>query len=54
MTVVIKSSADKADILKILGDLVVPKKFDAYKYCGTFKLKVSPLEMQKAMRDEWK
>lgn len=53
MTIVIKSSADKASIQKILGDLAVPRKFDAYKYCGVFKLQDSPLEIQKGMRDEW-
>jgi len=53
MTIVIKSSTDKATIQEILGDLVIPKKFDAFKYCGVFKLQVSPLEIQKALRDEW-
>jgi hypothetical protein len=53
MTIVIKSSADKATIQEILGGLVIPKKFDAFKYCGVFKLQASPLEIQKALRDEW-
>jgi hypothetical protein len=53
MTIVIKSSTDKATIQEILVGLVIPKKFDAFKYCSVFKLKTSLLEIQKAMRDEW-
>jgi hypothetical protein len=53
MTIVIKSSTDKATIQEILGGLVIPKKFDAFKYCGAFKLQASPLEIQKALSDEW-
>lgn len=53
MTIVIKSSTDKAIIQEILGGLAIPKKFDAFKYCGVFKLQTSPLEIQKALRDEW-
>jgi hypothetical protein len=53
MTIIIKSSSDKATIQEILGRLATPKKFDAFKYCGVFKLQTSPLEIQKALRDEW-
>lgn len=53
MTIVIKSSSDEATIKEILGGMVTPKKFDAFKYCGVFKLKFYPLEIQKALRDEW-
>jgi len=33
-----KSSADKATIQEVLGGLVIPKKFDAFKYCGVVVL----------------
>lgn len=54
MTVVIKRSSDKASIRKLLETLPKTGKFEAYKFCGVLKLKLSPLEIQKLMRDEWK
>lgn len=52
MTIVIKSTTDKATIQEILEGLAKSNKFDAHKYCGVFKQQTSPLEIQKAMRDE--
>ena len=53
MTVVLKRSSDKASIDKLLDALPKTSKFNAYKYCGMLKLHLSPLAIQKAMRDEW-
>ena len=54
MVTVIKKGSDKKEIEEALSKLKSRKKFDAYKYCGTVKLKEDPLEIQKRMRDEWK
>ena len=53
MTLVIKRSSDKASIEKLLQALPKTSNFDAHKYCGVIKLRLSPLDIQKAMRDEW-
>ncbi len=53
MTVVIKRSSDKASIQKLLGSLPKTSKFNAHKFCGALKLDLSPLDILKAMRDEW-
>ncbi|MBF9252424.1 hypothetical protein I2I11_03880 [Pontibacter sp. 172403-2] len=53
MVTVIKKGTDKKEIEKALSNLKSTKRFDAYKYCGTVKLKEYPLAIQKKMRDEW-
>ena len=53
MTVVIKRSSDKASIDKLLDTLPKVNKFNAHRYCGVLALHLSPLAIQKAMRDEW-
>ncbi len=53
MTVVIKRFADKASIRKLLGTIPKISKFDSQKFCGVLKLKRSPLDIQREMRDEW-
>lgn len=53
MTVVIKRSSDQASIRKLLETLPKIGKFEALKFCGVLKLKLTPLEIQKRMRDEW-
>ena len=53
MTVVIKRYADKASIRKLLGTLPKVSKFDPKKFCGALKLRRSPLDIQKEMRNEW-
>ena len=53
MVTVIKKGSDKKEIEEALSKLESKKKFDAYKYCGTVKLKQDPLVIQKRMRDEW-
>ena len=53
MTVVIKKSMDRETIRKIIATLHKPKGFDAKRHCGVIQLKVSPLDIQKQMRDEW-
>ena len=53
MVTVIKKGSDKKEIEEALSKLKSKKKFDAFKYCGTVKLKEDPLDIQKRMRDEW-
>jgi len=53
MVTVIKRGASIKEIDNALAKLKNSKKFDAYKYLGTIKLKQEPLEIQKRMRDEW-
>lgn len=53
MVTIIKKGTDKKEIEKVLSKLISTKKFDAYKHCGTLKLKEEPLELQQKMRDEW-
>lgn len=53
MTVVIKPSAKKNQIEKLIAALKKEGKFDAFKHCGILKLKKTPLNIQKQMRDEW-
>lgn len=53
MTIVIKRSSDKASIRKLLETLPKTGKFNAHKFRGVLKLKLPPLDIQKAMRDEW-
>ena len=55
MVLVIKRGASRRK-LKDLARKVKPVKrpgFNAKKYNGKLKLKGDPLEIQKAMRDEW-
>jgi hypothetical protein len=53
MVTVIKKGSDRKEIEKALSKIKSKRKFNAYKYCGTVKLKEDPLEIQKKMRDEW-
>lgn len=58
MTVILKKSDSKEKMEKIFESVSKStqknlKTFDAHKYCGILKLKKSPLEIQKQMRDEW-
>lgn len=53
MVTVIKKGSDRKEIENAFSKIKSRKKFDAYKYCGTLKLKKDPLEIQKSMRDEW-
>ena len=53
MVTEIKKGSDKKEIEKALSRVKSKRKFDAYKYCGTVKLKEDPLEIQKKMSDEW-
>ena len=48
-----KKGSDKKEMEVALSKLKSKKKFDAYKYFGTVKLKEDPTEIQKRMRDEW-
>jgi hypothetical protein len=58
MTVKIKKGAGPAEIKAINEQLSKQKAgkggFDAYKHCGTIKLKEDPLVIQKRLRNEWK
>lgn len=53
MTIIIKPSAEADKIEKSIATLKKNGKFNAHKYCGTIKLKKSPPEIQKQMRNEW-
>ena len=53
MVIIIKRSSDKEKIKALLEGLPRKGKFDAYKHCGVLKLKRSPIDIQKALRDEW-
>ncbi len=58
MTVILKKTDSKETIEKIFESVLKNtqkslRKFDAHKYCGILKLKKSPLEIQKKMRNEW-
>ncbi len=52
----IKKGADKAQIQKLIDKLSKASNLngiDAYKYCGIIKLKESPNNIQKRLRNEW-
>ena len=54
MVTIIKKGTNKKELEKAFSNLKKSeRKFDAYKYCGTIKLKRDPLEIQERMRDEW-
>jgi hypothetical protein len=53
MTVIIKRSSDIQLIIKALDGLKRTGKFRSKRHCGVLKLKNKPLDIQKAMRDEW-
>ncbi|MCB0642451.1 MAG: hypothetical protein KDC44_12465 [Phaeodactylibacter sp.] len=53
MTVILKRMTDQEGIEKVLGSLPRESRFDAEKFCGFLVLKSVPLQIQKALRDEW-
>jgi molybdate-binding protein len=53
MVTIIKKGAGKKEIQKIIENLNGKKNFDAHKYCGKIILELSPIEIQKSLRDEW-
>jgi hypothetical protein len=56
MVVVLKRGATSKEISKVSSRLKkrpLRKTINAKKYCGTIKLKESPLDIQKKMRNEW-
>jgi hypothetical protein len=53
MVTIIKKGTNKAVITQLLKKMHGKKKFNAKKHCGVIKLKSSPLDIQKKMRDEW-
>jgi len=53
MVTTIKKGQTKKEIEKILSAQVASKSFDARKHLGVIKLKESPIEIQKKMRNEW-
>ena len=53
MTVIIKSTEDKAKINQTLKDLKRKGKLNAFEHCGKIKLKEDPLAIQKIMRNAW-
>jgi len=54
MEVVIKKGMGRKDLSEALDNLKQGKRFDAKKHAvGRIKLRKRPLEIQKAMRDEF-
>lgn len=53
MATKIKSGADQETIKKALSKIKAKKKLDTTKYSGKITLSIDPLEIQKALRDEW-
>jgi hypothetical protein len=53
MKITIKKSDNLEKINEKLSSLSNTKGFDAHKFCGVLKLKKTPLQIQKQMRDEW-
>lgn len=57
MVTVLKYGATKQRMQSILKRIMNSNKskgIDAYKYCGSVKLKKDPVAIQKLLRDEWK
>lgn len=53
MVTIIKKGLSKKAIEKLLLTQKSSKKFDSKKHSGVIKLKETPLEIQKKLRDEW-
>lgn len=56
MVTVLRKGADKAEIEELMKKMTEnpPRRgLDAYKYCGTVKIKEDGLRLQKQLRDEW-
>jgi hypothetical protein len=53
MEVVIKKGMGRKNLSVALDNMKQGKRFDAKKHAGRIKLVKRPLEIQKAMRDEW-
>lgn len=53
MVMIIKKGTSIEDIRARLAKLKSKKGFNARKHNGVIRLKESPLEIQKKMRDEW-
>ncbi|MBI2270477.1 MAG: hypothetical protein HYU69_09005 [Bacteroidetes bacterium] len=53
MVTVIKLNSTKQQIQRFLKKIKFRRGINAYKYCGVIKLKESPFDIQKRMRDEW-
>ena len=57
MIITIKRGTTKKNIRQLLDRLRKEDKsrgVDAKKYCGVLSLNMDPLEIQKALRNEWK
>ncbi|MEL6650473.1 MAG: hypothetical protein AAFQ87_06665 [Bacteroidota bacterium] len=53
MTKIIRKNLSKKDIQAILGQAKPYRRFNAQKHVGVLTLSISPLEIQKSLRDEW-
>jgi len=54
MTIKRGSTKDKIEnLIKLLTSTKEDTGINAYQYCGILKLKESPNEIQKRLRDEW-
>jgi hypothetical protein len=53
MVTIIKKGTSKTSIKHLVDKIQVRKGIDAQKYCGVIKLKESPVDIQKKLRNEW-
>jgi hypothetical protein len=56
MVTILKPGTTKKNIrllLKRIKDAQTNNRIDAYKYCGTIKLQLDAVTIQRKMRDEW-
>jgi hypothetical protein len=57
MTTTLRKGSTEEEFARLLEDLNSRAKakggLDAKKYCGSLKMDIDPLEIQKDLRDEW-
>jgi len=53
MVLILKKGASKKQIKNLISKLKTSKGVDVLKYCGTIKLKMDALTIQKKLRDKW-
>ena len=53
MTLTINNNTNNEEIEKLLNSISQESQFESEKYLGKIKLEKDPVELQKAMRDEW-
>ncbi|MDQ3022129.1 MAG: hypothetical protein M3R36_16385 [Bacteroidota bacterium] len=54
MVLVIKKTAKKKELEKIVKEIKRKKLFKASEFCGKIKVKGDAVEIQRSLRNEWK